>query len=558
MPTAVGDGATTHQETPVTVNVVNNDTHPDGETLAITEFTNGANGTVTLDNGGTPDDPADDQLIYTPNDGFTGHDVFTYTVTDGNGDTTIAAVSVTVTNAPPMAVDDVVVIELGQPITIDVLANDSDANGGTLTIVSITQPASGSVVINPDETLTYTPEPDSREPAEFTYTIDDGQGDQATATVTVNLTNVFDPPMGIKIINPAGLPELEWRMVWINGGNVTANAVRITDRIPDGTTYVPGSVRCEPRGATTVALCLFDAAANQVVYEGTMAPDFGALTEDETANELVFSFRAGVPPDFFGTVENQAEAQWDADGDGSIDDDITAGQQPVTTNDPDTITANDPTVTVLPVPLGACLFQVQPASLAEGDSTDSDLEQADDPAEGGIAGGELRQQLPEPLSLSTPLAGQVVAGSSVAVAALQGPSSGVTLSEPIAVTVANNNASALPDIIEADGVKTEAIPAAVPHTVVNRDGLAVILPADAFETGASLEITTLSELELPSPLPGQGAAGFYQITLSSGQTQLDDPVTLRLPYSDVDQNGRVDGNNIDEDVLTLWRYAATA
>ena len=557
IPTAVGDGAATQEDTPVVIDVVDNDTHPDDEMLMILEFTDGANGTVALDDGGTPDDPSDDQLIYTPDPGFTGQDVFTYTITDSNGDNTIAAVSVTVTNAAPIAVDDTVVIELGQPITISVLDNDSDPNGDPLTIISVTQPPAGIVVVNPDSTLTYTPDPASRAPETFTYTIDDGQGGQATATVTVNLTNVFDPPMGIKVINPAGLPELEWRMVWINGGNVTANAVRITDRIPDGTTYVPGSVQCEPRGATTVALCIFDEAANQVVYEGTMAPDFGAVTEDEAVNELIFSFRAGVPADFFGTVENQAEAQWDADGDGDIDDDVTAGQQPVTTNDPNTIAANDPTVTVLPAPLGACLFQLQPAVGEAAESGENEPESIDAPTEGGLEGGELRQQLQVPLSLSTPLDGHVVAGASVAVAALQGPSQGVTLSEPITVTVANENTRALPDIIEADGVKTEALPIQAAHTVVNRDGLSVIFPADGLETDATLEITTLNESELPLPLPGRAAAGFYRVVLSSGETQLGHVVTLRLPYIDMDQNGRVDGNDIEENVLTLWRYESS-
>jgi hypothetical protein len=147
-----------------------------------------------------------------------------------------------------------------------------------------------------------------------------------------------------------------------------------------------------------------------------------------------------------------------------------------------------------------------------------------------------------------------VAGSSVAVAALQGPSNGITLSQPIAVTVANHHIQALPDVIESDGVKIEALPAHTVYTVVNRDGLAVLLTGTGLETSATLEITTMDESQLPLPLPGQGAAGFYQIMLSSGHTQLDDIVTLRLPYLDVDQNGRVDGSDIDEGVLTPWRY----
>jgi uncharacterized repeat protein (TIGR01451 family) len=104
--------------------------------------------------------------------------------------------------------------------------------------------------------------------------------------VTVNFTDVFDPPLGRKIVNPAGLPELEWRMVWINGGNITAMAVRITDTVPAGTTYVPGSLTCEPRGDSTLERCEFDVAANQVVYEGNMTPNLGATTEDAATHDM--------------------------------------------------------------------------------------------------------------------------------------------------------------------------------------------------------------------------------------------------------------------------------
>ena len=470
VPTAVGDGAATQQGTAVAVDVLANDTHPTNDALTIAAFTDGAHGVVTLDDGGTPNDPSDDQLIYTPDAGFTGRDVFTYTVTDANGDAAIAAVSVTVG--------------------------------------------------------------------------------------AVGEANIFDPPLGIKIINPAGFPELVWRMVWINNGNATANAARITDRIPDGTTYVPDSVQCEARGATTVTLCAFDADANQVVYEGSIAPDLGALTEEEADNELIFSFRAAVPPDFFGAVENQAEAHWDADGDGDIDDDIAGGQSPVVTDDPNTNDPGDVTATVFPPPPGVCLFQFQPVVLA-AESAEADLDDHED-FHSDLVGVGARQQAALPLSLSTPLDGHVVAGSSVAVAALPGPSVDVTLSEPITVSVANDDVDALPDIIEADGVKVEALAAMADHIVVNRDGLAVILPAEVLESDATLEITTLSASQLPLPLPGQGAAGFYHLALSTGQTQLDAPVTLRFPYPDADENGLVDGSGVDEGLLTLWRYDAEA
>ncbi|WP_169745657.1 beta strand repeat-containing protein [Sulfurovum lithotrophicum] len=113
VPNAVADGATTDQELPVSIDVLGNDTHPDNDDLNITAFTEPSNGTVTLDDNGTPDDPTDDRLVYRPNAGFSGHDTFMYTITDENGDTASAAVTVTVVAAPDVLIGDAMIVEGG-------------------------------------------------------------------------------------------------------------------------------------------------------------------------------------------------------------------------------------------------------------------------------------------------------------------------------------------------------------------------------------------------------------------------------------------------------------
>ncbi|WP_152442439.1 Ig-like domain-containing protein, partial [Grimontia indica] len=65
----------------------------------------------------------------------------------------------------------------------DLLVNDTDADGDTLTIVSVQDPQNGSVILNPDGTITFTPTSNYNGPASFTYTISDGQGKSDTATV---------------------------------------------------------------------------------------------------------------------------------------------------------------------------------------------------------------------------------------------------------------------------------------------------------------------------------------------------------------------------------------
>jgi protocatechuate 3,4-dioxygenase beta subunit len=150
-------------------------------------------------------------------------------------------------------------------------------------------------------------------------------GDQQSSSA------LFDPPSGRKTVNTAGFPVIEWRMVWINGSNTVANRVRVIDPVPAGAIYDPDSLRCEARGQSTVATCVFEPANNRVVYEGNIAADPGALDEADAQNEVVIVFstllQSGV-----STVENLASAHWDQNGNGSVDDDITGNQLPVETN----------------------------------------------------------------------------------------------------------------------------------------------------------------------------------------------------------------------------------
>jgi VCBS repeat-containing protein len=95
-PTAVNDTATTDEDTLVTINVLANDTDPDGNPRSLTNFTNPTNGTVTRNDNGTPANLTDDQLIYTPNANYNGSDSFTYTISDGNGGTATATVTLTI------------------------------------------------------------------------------------------------------------------------------------------------------------------------------------------------------------------------------------------------------------------------------------------------------------------------------------------------------------------------------------------------------------------------------------------------------------------------------
>jgi uncharacterized repeat protein (TIGR01451 family) len=91
-PVALDDSDTTPADTAVTIDVLYNDSDPDGDALTVSSVTQGAHGSVT-NNG--------NDVTYTPEPGFSGTDSFTYTVSDGNGgtDTATVTISVTVTTA---------------------------------------------------------------------------------------------------------------------------------------------------------------------------------------------------------------------------------------------------------------------------------------------------------------------------------------------------------------------------------------------------------------------------------------------------------------------------
>lgn len=187
-PDARDDADTTAQSAPVVIDVLANDSDPEGDPLAITAFTNGENGVVTCSPAPSPGG----RCTYTPDPDFSGSDSFTYTISDGRGGTDTASVSVTVTpaaNRNPDARDDAESTPEGTPRTIEVVRNDTDPDGDPLTVTGITrQPANGTAVANPPRHVTYTPRAGFTGTDAFDYAVSDGRGGSDTATVTVTVT----------------------------------------------------------------------------------------------------------------------------------------------------------------------------------------------------------------------------------------------------------------------------------------------------------------------------------------------------------------------------------
>ncbi|NEO49752.1 MAG: tandem-95 repeat protein, partial [Moorea sp. SIO4A3] len=188
-PVPVDDTASTLLNTAVNIDVLANDTDPEGDALTVTLDQQGANGTAEVNQDGT--------ITYTPVDGFTGPDTFTYQVSDGVNDPVTATVNVNVgtDNQPPVAGDDTDSTLENTAVTIDVLANDSDPEGDPLTVTIDQQGGNGIAAVNPDGTITYTPNDGFTGPDSFTYQVSDGVNDPVTATVNVNVGTDNQPPV---------------------------------------------------------------------------------------------------------------------------------------------------------------------------------------------------------------------------------------------------------------------------------------------------------------------------------------------------------------------------
>ena len=193
-PDAVDDRYTTAEDVPLVIlpaGVLSNDTDPENDPLTVTSYTQPANGTVSVN--------ADGSFTYTPNANYNGADQYTYTISDSNGGTDTATVFIGITpvNDAPDAVDDRYTTAEDVPLVIlpaGVLSNDTDQDGDPLTVTSYTQPANGTVSVNPDGSFTYTPNADYNGADQYTYTISDGNGGTDTATVFIGITPVNDAP----------------------------------------------------------------------------------------------------------------------------------------------------------------------------------------------------------------------------------------------------------------------------------------------------------------------------------------------------------------------------
>ncbi|MEA3411100.1 MAG: Ig-like domain-containing protein [Pseudomonadota bacterium] len=281
VPVAMADSATLDAGTALTIDVLANDDGLLDGPLTVDLVSIPANGQVQVN--------ADNTVTFTAFSDYEGSDDFTYRVTDADGETASALVSLNVQcpqcvtdpvpeNSVPVAISDSATVDAGAAQTINILANDDGLLDGPINIDLPTLPANGQATVNADNTVTYTAFPDYEGSDDFTYRITDADGETATAMVSLNV----QCPLCVKDTNVT----LSWDP---NPENVSGYWVVYGDTPESATTYLSDLVTESGD---------FNPSAPAVIYSA--AADLGANTGDQVC------FRVGARLDLLESSLSEA------------------------------------------------------------------------------------------------------------------------------------------------------------------------------------------------------------------------------------------------------------
>ncbi|WP_406748119.1 Ig-like domain-containing protein, partial [Tenacibaculum maritimum] len=336
------------EDTPIDIDIYNNDGGIPTNGSLVT--TNPTNGTVTIDDGGTPNDPSDDVVTYIPDPDFNGTDSFDYSVCDNASPANCATATVEVTVMPtPDSQDDMASILEDMSIGVNIYGNDNDipTNGSLVT----TNPANGTVTIDDggtpndpsDDIVTYTPDPDFNGTDSFDYSVCDNASPANCTTSTVEITVIPTPdsqnddeetiegtPIEVDIYaNDNDIPT--------NGSLVTTNPANGTVTINDGgtpndpsddvVTYTPdvGFVGTDTFNYTVCnktkpLVCTTSTVTVVVVPTPDSQNDMADTTEDTPVIVAIYTNDSNIPTDGVLNITNPTNGTVTIDNGGTPDD----------------------------------------------------------------------------------------------------------------------------------------------------------------------------------------------------------------------------------------------
>jgi large repetitive protein len=253
-PVANDDSYNADEDTTLTVpapGALENDTDADGNALTVRLVTGPSNGLLDL--------RPDGSFTYSANADFSGKDSFTYRACDSTGacsEPVIVTITVTAVNDTPQANDDgsagspAVTMNEDYPkgVVVDVLANDTGLGDRPITVTA----TNGTATVNPDNTVTYTPNANENGDDTLTYTVTDTDGETSTARIFARIFPVNDPPEAIDDRKPTGEDEIVTLNVLANDndpeGELDSSSLRVVTHPQHGQTTVnaDGSITYNP------------------------------------------------------------------------------------------------------------------------------------------------------------------------------------------------------------------------------------------------------------------------------------------------------------------------
>ncbi|MEH6711008.1 MAG: Ig-like domain-containing protein [Paraglaciecola polaris] len=207
-PVAIADQTSVSEDTILTFSALANDVDVDNDTLSIDS--------VSVDVGSVSVN-GDGDIVYVPPGDFNGPATISYTIADGTGlfASSTVAVNVQNVNDTPIAVGESATIAEDAVLDLNVLSNDSDIDGDVLSVASVSASV-GTVSVGNNGNIVFNPPANYFGPVTISYTVSDGNGGVASASVALTVTSVNDEPIytpsgttaTIDLINPVNIEVL--------------------------------------------------------------------------------------------------------------------------------------------------------------------------------------------------------------------------------------------------------------------------------------------------------------------------------------------------------------